>query len=174
MALMKPPGTGEKRWHQDQAHARTVHASHPRSRCSASACTPTHTTHKHRASIPDIIEVVVDVLADVGCLWPTPKPSQKHMTAFIHIVSNQPFTPDDAYATLRDLRAAIHARRRAQAFMKCVNRDTNRNSKNVSNANKGPKHVNHEHQLHPALSLALVTQLVLLVAQLVLIPKPNT
>ena len=63
-------------------------------------------------SINSIIEVVVDTCAEIGCLWPAPKPSQEWMVAFIHAVHGAKFTADEAFDTLHKFRDGIHRKRK--------------------------------------------------------------
>ena len=67
---------------------------------------------KDDATVDSIIDVIVEVLRNIGCTHPSPQPSMKHMTAFIHALLNTPATADDYYKTLNKLRDALHLARK--------------------------------------------------------------
>ena len=67
---------------------------------------------KDDATVDSIIDVIVEVLRNIGCTHPSPRPSMKHITGFIHALLNTQATADDYYATLKKLREALHLARR--------------------------------------------------------------
>ena len=62
--------------------------------------------------IDSIIDIVADTCAETGCLYPSPKPSQQWMVAFIHAVHGSKFSEDDAFETLGKLRNKLHRLRK--------------------------------------------------------------
>ena len=64
-----------------------------------------------QCDIDTIIDAIVDTCAEIGCLWPSPKPTYQWMVAFIHAAAGAAFTPDDAFQTLQKLRRLLHIKR---------------------------------------------------------------
>ena len=58
-------------------------------------------------TLDSIIDTVTIVLANIGCLHPSPNPSQKHIVAFIHAVHGKQFSGDRFLKTMKELKEAL-------------------------------------------------------------------
>ena len=66
-----------------------------------------HTGKVNIKTLDSIIDTVAHVLANIGCLHPSPNPSQKHIVAFIHAVHGKPLSGDRFLKTMKELKEAL-------------------------------------------------------------------
>lgn len=63
-------------------------------------------------TIDAMIDIVTDLFLKIGLLYPTETPTQKWTIALLYAIQNRPFSNNDAYRSVQQLRNTLHAKRR--------------------------------------------------------------